>query len=221
MSVFMLCERALSLIRGKRLELTGADRSRLEALDYDGLVSGGAQEEAISCVRYFAGVRDELLSLYPWVFARKSAAPAQLGVNPLPGWEYAFSLPADCLKVLAVTWNGRRSLFRYYEIVGRTMGANVSPLHIMYTARITDTNLWDGAFSDAFCALLAGEMGASVMGEPQLIGMMEQRAALHIANARAAGLIAEAAQLPFELPEYLDYSGAGGPGPRYGCEWEQ
>jgi hypothetical protein len=37
--------------------------------------------------------------------------------------------------------------------------------------------------------------------------MMEQRAAALIQTARMAGLIADAAQLPFPIPEYLDYSG--------------
>jgi hypothetical protein len=208
MSVFMLCERALGLIRGKRLDLAAADKNRLEALDYDGLVSARAQEEAVSCARHFAGVRDRLLSSQPWVFARKSAAPAQLAGSPPAGWKVSYSLPADCLKVLAVTTtDGRRSLFRHYEIIGRILAANVAPITITYTARIADTNLWDGLFADAFCSLLAGEMGAEVLGEPQLVSMMEQRAAASIQAARAAGLIQEMSQLPFEMPEYLDYSG--------------
>ena len=89
MPVFMICERALGLIRGKRLELTGAEKNRLEALDYEGLLGASVQEEAVSCVRHFAGVRDRLLSLYPWVFARKTAAPAQLAGTPPPGWQAA------------------------------------------------------------------------------------------------------------------------------------
>ena len=55
--------------------------------------------------------------------------------------------------------------------------------------------------------LADGEMGAEVLGEPQLVGMMEQRAAGIIQAARMAGLIADVAQLPFEMPGYLDYSG--------------
>jgi hypothetical protein len=207
MSVFMLCERALGLIRGKRLELTAANKSRLEALDYEGLIGAGAQEEAVSCTRHFAGARDRLLS-YPWVFARKSAAPAQLAGTPPPGWKAHYSLPADCLKVLAITTDGgRRSLFRNYEVVGRVLSTNAAPIYLTYTARIDNTALWDAMFADAFCSLLAGEMGAEVLGEPQLISMMEQRAAASVQAARAAGLIEEAKQLPFEMPEYLDYSG--------------
>jgi hypothetical protein len=207
MSVFMLCERALALIRGKRLDLADADKSRLEALDYEGLIGAGAQEEAVSCARHFEGARDRLLSSHPWVFARKTAAPAQLS-SPLPlGWRFSFSLPSDCLKTLAVVARGRRTLFRRYEVIGRTLLANAAPIHVLYTARIADTSLWDGLFADAFCSLLAGEMGAAVMGEPQLVSMMEQRAAGIVQSARAAGIVAEVAQPPFELPEYLDYSG--------------
>jgi hypothetical protein len=208
----MLCERALALIRGKRLDLADADKGRLEALDYEGLIGAGAQEEAVSCARHFEGVRDRLLCSYPWVFARKTAAPAQLS-SPLPlGWRVAFRLPSDCLKTLAVVARGRRTLFRRYEVLGRTLLADAAPVQLIYTARIADTRLWDDSFADAFCSLLAGEMGAAVMGEPQLISMMEQRAAGILQTARAAGLLAEVALPPFELPEYLDYSGVRGGG---------
>jgi hypothetical protein len=161
-------------------------------------------------------VRDRLLSSYPWVFARKSAAPAQMAGTPPAGWEVCYSLPADCLKVLAITTDGgRRSLFGHYEIVGRVLAANAALIYLTYTARVDNTALWDAMFADAFCSLLAGEMGAEVLGEPQLVSMMEQRAAASIQAARAAGLIEEARQLPFAMPEYLDYSGiaTGNPAP--------
>jgi hypothetical protein len=209
MSVFMLCERAMGLARGKRLELSTAEKNKLESLDYDELVGSGAQEEAVACARHFAGVRDRLLCAHPWTFARKYAAPAQLSSTLPLGWDFSFSLPADCIKVLAVTKNDGRTLFRHYEVLGRSLMANTAPIHIIYTAKITDTGLWDALFADAFCSLLAGELGMTLLGDPRMLSAMEQKAAGDIQTAYAAGLVKDAAQLPFELPGYLDYVGGG------------
>jgi hypothetical protein len=209
MSVTMMCERALGLLNGPDLQdLESEHRTLLENLNYDGLLAAYAPREALACARHFAGVRDGLLTAHPWVFARKSAAPAQLAGNPPPGWKYAFSLPTDCLKVLAaIAQDGRLSVFRHWEVAGRTLTANESPLRLAYTARITDTDLWDGLFAEAFCSLLAGALGTTIAGDPRVLSMMEQRAAGLVAAARANGVIAEAAQPPFEMPGYLDYSG--------------
>jgi hypothetical protein len=209
MSVFMMCERALGLINASDLrDLETGHKTLLENLNYDGLIAEYAPREAAACARHFAGVRDGLLTSHPWVFARKSAAPAQLGGTLPAGWKISYNLPADCLKVLAVTTDdGRRSLFRHYEVIGRMLAANVTPLYLMYTARITDTAQWDGAFADAFCSLLAVEIAGGIGSAPQLAGMAAQRAAAAIQAARSARLIEDIAQLPFELPGYLDYSG--------------
>jgi hypothetical protein len=208
MSVSMMCERALGLLNGSDLrDLEDAHRTLLENLNYDGLLADYAPREAVVCARHFAGVRDRLLSSHPWIFARKYAAPAHLSSSLPRGWKYAYSLPADCLKVLAVTQGDRRTLFRHYEVLGRNLMANAAPLHITYTAKITDTNLWDGLFADAFRALLAGELSIAIASDARLMGAMEQKAAAAVMSARAEGLIAPVAQLPFELPEYLDYSG--------------
>jgi hypothetical protein len=220
LSVLMMCERALGLLNGSDLrDLDGEARGLLVNLNYDGLMKAFAQREALLCARHFPGVRDRLLTAHPWLFARKFAAAAQFS-GPLPlGWAFAFTLPSDCVKVLAVTRDdrgvSRRTLFRNYEVIGKTLMANVSPVYVTYTARTTDTTLWDGLFSDAFCSLLAGEIGVSIAADARVIGLMEQRAAASVAAAQASGLIAPVAQLPFELPKYLDYSGVptGNPAP--------
>lgn len=202
----MLCERAIGLVRGNRLTLSGSERSMLEALNYEGLAAARAQDEAVTCARHFAFVRDRLLRLHPWTFARKTAALARL-VAPLPGWGAAYSLPADCLRLLAlVSGEGQKTLV-HYETLGRTVLCNHSPVHARYTARVTDTNQWDPAFADAFCASLAGEAVAAITGEVNAIQMMEQRAQLAIQDAYRTGAISCAGELPLQQSPWLDYSG--------------
>ena len=89
MSVFILCEQAVGLVRGKRLILSSTEKSYLEALNYEGLTAEHSQDEAVVCALHFARVRDRLLQIYPWVFARKSATVSAGG-----------SLPSDCMNRL-------------------------------------------------------------------------------------------------------------------------
>ena len=221
MSVFRLCERAIGLIRGKRLELSGSEAAMLEALNYEGLIAVHAQDEAVTCARHFAYVRDKLLQLYPWVFARKTAALAQLSAA-LPGWRFAYALPADCLKLLALVEACKENsqlhqyhrhhrhkglILTHWEQIGRTVCCNHRQVHARYTAQVTDTNQWDAAFTDVFCSSLAAEGIASVTGEVNAIQLMEQRAQLGIQEAYRIGAIVEPGGLPAQQAEWMDYSG--------------
>ena len=98
MSVFMLCERSVALVRGNRLDLSTSEKNLLENLNYDGLVSANVQDEAVSCARHFESVRDGLFSTYPWVFARRNT-PLTASGGSMAGWRVVYSLPSDCVKL--------------------------------------------------------------------------------------------------------------------------
>lgn len=207
MSVFMLCERAIGLVRGKRLVLTPAQRVMLEDLDYEQLIATKAQEEAVTCVRHFAFVRDKLLQDEPWTFARKTAAPAQLS-TPLSGWPYSYALPTDCLKLLALVVNEGQLSFTLpeWEQVGQTVGCRQPNVQARYTALASDTTKWDPAFEDVFCCLLAGEAIAAITGEVNAVEMMEQRAELGLQRARRIGAISPAGEISLQLHPWDEYS---------------
>jgi len=189
----MLCERAIGLVRGKRLILSASEKSLLEALNYEGLAEAHAQDEAVTCARHFASVRDRLLQLWPWVFARKSASLTAAAAEA--GWTYAFTLPNDCLSVLAALSGGEPV---EWETAAGKLLCNHSPVTIRYTAKITDTAAWVPAFEDAFCAALASEIAPAVTGEPQVIQMMEQRAQLSIQRAWQMGVIQPETRIPLK-----------------------
>jgi hypothetical protein len=162
MSVFMLCERALGLVRGSRLsDLETSQRTMLEALNYEGLANSHAQEEAVTCVRHFAAVRDGLFHTYPWVFARKATLLTS-AATPLYGWIYAYNLPTDCVKLLQLVLPHRTT--PKYEQIGSVVACDYSSVSARYTARITDTDQWPMLYQDAFCVKLAGEISFAVRG---------------------------------------------------------
>ena len=197
MTVFMLCERAIGLVRGNRLDLNSAERALLESLNYEALIAAHAQEEAVTCARHFEFVRDKLLQNHSWVFARKSAAPAQLS-TALVGWEFNYALPTDYLKLLAVIRTDRPLAAVNYEVLGRSLGCRHSGVHIRYTAKVVDFSQWDAAFTDVFCSMLAGEAVSSIMGQINAVEMMEQRAQLGIQRAQMVGAIAGFGEVPLE-----------------------
>lgn len=174
MSVFLLCEQAIGLVRGKRLILSTSERSMLEALNYEGLTAAHAQDEAVVCALHFARVRDRLLQLYAWQFAKKTATVAAGG-----------TLPSDFLSMMYVLVSGEPV---DYEVVGSTLRVK-SSAEIHYIAKITDTSKWDVAFTDVFCYSLAVEICSAVTGRPEYTQVLEQKAQELIHRAIQIGAI--------------------------------
>ena len=186
MSVFLLCEQAIGLLRGKRLILNDTSRNYLEALNYEGLTGQHAQDEAVVCALHFGRVRDRLLQLYPFKFARKNASVSN-GI-----------LPSDCLSVLCVLQDSKPI---EYEVVGGKL--NVSgTCEVHYTANITDTESWDGVFSDVFVYSLAVEIAPAVTGEAQISQVLEQKAQELIHRAYQIGAIQPVTQISLKESIY-------------------
>ena len=184
--VFMLCERAIGLVRGNRLDLNSSERAMLEALNYEGLAAANAQDEAVSCVRHFAGVRDGLFETYPWVFARKNAVLSN-APGSMAGWRFVYALPADCLKLHTLVQP--RGTTPQYEQAGDLVGCNAAQASAKYTAMVTDMNKWPMLFQDALCARLAYEMVLSVSGDPNMASQPFQMYQYSISEGYRTGII--------------------------------
>lgn len=236
MSVFLLCEQAIGLIRGKRLILSAEERDLLEALNYEGLCACHAQDEAVVCTLHFERVRDNLLQSFAWIFARKTDTPAQLSEG-IAGWEYSFALPSDCLKVIAVLAKDKRKEFYSawerdlsspselneiieWEEADNKLYTNRTPVHIRYTERITDINLWSGAFIDAFVIKLAEAIAPAVGASGDLIQVLEKQFEQIIQLSMSNGVINAETGLPKQretraLNNYSFYGYSGLP-PHWG-----
>lgn len=201
MSVFMVCERAIGLIRGNRLILTPAQRDLLEALDYEGIVASKPdKEEVVSCVLHFADVRDSLLRKEAWVFARKTAMLAQRDTS-VEGWPYSYSRPNDCLRILALIRRGFHGdrIVEKWEETGDVVSCLYPVTEMRYTGIVSDTDDWDPLFREAFCYSLAAAIVGAVTGEPALYQNMEQGAQLRIEEARRCGAIKKPLSIRTEM----------------------
>lgn len=112
-------------------------------------------------------VRDSELRKHRWNFATKRAQLAALATAPAFGFDYAYQLPSDCLRVDFVgdfypgvdLSDYRNADSSEWRVEARTILTNLSaPLNLRYGARITDPTQFDAMFVEALAAKLAIEL---------------------------------------------------------------
>lgn len=137
-----------------------------------------ASAEALACNQFYTHERDTLLQAYPWRFAGKTAALAQV-TNTKPGaWDYAYKRPVDCLKV---RWLRReysaddtcpqtlqQEISNPYEIEGDLIFCNLSPAYLRYTYRHDDPSKYPPLFIDALAAKLAVRLAMPLTRDPDI-----------------------------------------------------
>lgn len=127
-----------------------------------------ASEPARAINECYAIVRQSEIRRHPWHFAKKRAALAADVETPEFDYEYQFTLPSDCLRLLmpqnnseSVQTDGRVD----WKIEGRKILSNQEgPLYVTYLADVTDANQFDAAFVDVFACRLAMEVAHRLTG---------------------------------------------------------
>lgn len=103
-------------------------------------------------------IRDDLLRDHPWNFALRRESLAASATAPVWGYERAFPVPADFLRLIEVNEQS------YYDVkvesidgVGTVFVTDMAaPLKILYVARVEDPSQYDPKFRKALmlrCAL--------------------------------------------------------------------
>lgn len=212
---------------------------------------------ATQCKLWYNNQRQSLLRAAPWGFGRTQLALTEVGswvdnTAPYP-FLYAYTYPADCLKfryILAPPcntvvppevdvgppgpyWGVPSRAWRYLVMHDATLGkiivSNVRAAIGVYTADITDPDLFDSMFESALAASLAYKLVIPLSGN---VGMREQfRASAEgsIQNARAVDGN-EAIPSSDAQVDWLTARGVGGYGGGYGyggpdwgawnCSWD-
>ena len=143
--------------------------------------------EARACAVAYDSTRKAELRKRKWRFALKRVTLAPDTTSPNFEYQYAFTLPSDCLRIVLpadnpdLYWSleGRKILTNYTQ--SPFLGAGFQPaatgpaLFLRYIADIEDTTQWDPAFYEMFAIKLA-----TAICEP-----------LTQSNQKKGGLIAE------------------------------
>ena len=117
--------------------------------------------------REFGQVRDEVIQLYPWhVFSKRAKLPA-LSDEPAFGWDFAYNLPSDCIRLLPLRVDGAfNGPAVAHEVEARQVLTNASgPLPVRYLFRQTNMAKWPPLTARVLAARLARYAATRVTGK--------------------------------------------------------
>jgi len=124
-------------------------------------------ETSRKCNLYLDQTIEEVLRAYPWNCAIKLATLAQLDETPAMKYDYAYSLPADCLRAL---W-GEYSDIKF-KITGAKLLCNESSMSLEYISLI-GVNEMDSLCRAAVIVKLAAYLAFAVTNSSTMQDKME------------------------------------------------
>jgi hypothetical protein len=112
--------------------------------------------------RTYELVRDEVLEAHPWNFAVARASLSADVAAPEWGFDYQFSLPANCLRFLSMYGEKVE-----YQIEGdKLLCDEQGPLLIRYIKRETDTSKYSPTFVSALACRWAFQISGTIESRP-------------------------------------------------------
>jgi hypothetical protein len=162
-----------------------------------------ATKEARQCKLFYPISRDTVLESHDWGFARKRLVLA-LSTEVVTDWDYVYQYPSDCLKarkILDETGASTGTIFDLevgqYKPTGTvefevaTVGGsqvvltNKADAELVYTAKITDANLFSSAFVSALSYYIASNLAIPLKGKPEIQQLFMRQYMLQVASAKA------------------------------------
>lgn len=108
--------------------------------------------------RHFGVVRDQVLQTYPWHFAlTRALLPQATTTDDDWGWDYAYLVPADCLRLLPLRQSGllNGAVIPYELESGKIRTDEAGPLKVRYLRREADVGKWSPLAGNLLAARLA------------------------------------------------------------------
>jgi hypothetical protein len=109
------------------------------------------------CNSRFTQVRDGVFRSHPWNCLQKRIELAQDTTTPAWGFKYAYTLPADCLRLLRIL-----DYDSNYKVEGRKILSNTETMKILYVSRVTDPNEYDELLRETLSSSLAADIAFAV-----------------------------------------------------------
>ena len=109
------------------------------------------------CNSRYTQVRDALFRSHPWNCLQKRIQIAADTTAPAWGFSFAYTLPADCLRLLKIL-----DYDSNYKVEGRKILSNTDTMKILYIGRITDPNEYDELLRETLSASLAADIAYGV-----------------------------------------------------------
>lgn len=108
------------------------------------------------------------LELFDWNFARARQTLAELAEAAPTEWTYRYAYPTDCLAARYIaTASGVEDAIPFEVVLStdrasKNILTNITPVCLVFTANISDPNLFSGSFTEALSWKLGAEVGPSL-----------------------------------------------------------
>ena len=153
----------------------GIINSALLKLGADRLTSlSENRKSAILMNEQWDEIRQKVLREGQWNCALKRVELSQSSTPPAYGWQYAYSLPDDCLKVLKYARKTDDDYFDF-QIEGRTLVTDETTAKIRYIYDLTDVSQFDASLAEALSCALAADLGYAITQNASLTQAAEAK----------------------------------------------
>lgn len=137
------------------------------------------------CNEMYERIRDRLLRRHIWNFNKKRVKLAQLSAVPVFGWTYAYQLPSDWVRNIAVFPDSAGlNQTHGYEVEGRAILTDHENIWLVYGAKITDPNDFDDMFREALAYALAVELAVPLAKSATLRDRMNEAFQAYVMEAQ-------------------------------------
>ena len=112
------------------------------------------------CNQRYESIRDRVFRSHNWNCLIRRIELAQDSTAPIVEFAYAYTLPANCLRVLAIH-NGTTDSIKTnleYKVEGRKILTGQSTVYLIYIAIDTDPNTYDTYLREAIIHQLAADL---------------------------------------------------------------
>ncbi len=151
---------------------------------------GSAQAD--HCAQFYPVARDAMLEMHAWGFATKRIALATLGLgdDQPASWLYAYALPSDCIRPLAILLpsslddTDTQDFEQEVKIDGtKLIYSNTADATLRYISKITDSTKFTPLFVMALSYLLASYLSGPVTKDVKIKEFMFKLALASIPSA--------------------------------------
>jgi hypothetical protein len=138
------------------------------------------------CNQRYEPIRNRIFRSHPWNCLLKRVQLAQDATAPVVEYAYAYTLPADCLRVLKLHTGALDSIEAdiKYNIEGRKLVTDEATVYILYVALITDPNEYDTYLREAISAQLAADIAYGITNNATLAKYYQEQADERLREAR-------------------------------------
>lgn len=161
-------------------------------------------EEARQCNLHYDNVRDSVLSAHAWDFATKQLTLALL-TDTYEGYDYAYSYPNDCLVAREIYSDSdtkiKFEIIADSDLTSKVIITDEEDAVLIYTARVTDPNMYSPLFVNALSLALASTIVQPLKKDPALFNKLYNQYIATISSAKTM----DAHEGYVEQPETCDF----------------